>query len=158
MGKKAQEYLKSRAPKNLPHGQQPSGVDGIDNAQMEQNMRRQALSDLTARRTAAGLVPVAIDFANVAVKLGVSPTHTPEEEFGTDDSYWVPAWYLAAWYAFTGDADIMGSPTRGYETFIHKVMLDPREKMLLVGEATLSYPHHAKDTLNGIRAWLELNT
>jgi len=158
MGKKALEYMKSRAPKNLSHGQRPSGVDGIDNAQMEQNMRRQAISDHTARRTGAGLVPVAEDFAKIAERCGVAHIYSPEERFSTDDSYWVPAWYLAAWYTFEGTADIMMMPTDKYKAFIHEIINDPREKKLLVGEATLSFPHQGKDTLDGIRAWLELNT
>ncbi len=155
MGKKAEEYMRSRGLKLPRSMKKHTSLAGIDGETMAQNMRTQALADEQAGYVSRGMVPVAIDFAQTADKCGVS-YEKDSSNIGPD--YWVPAWYLAAWYAFKAYPEVMGAPTREYKQFIKGLMCDPTEQVMLVAETMLSAPNQGKATLDGIRAWLELNT
>lgn len=159
MGKKAEEYMRSRGLKLPRSMKKHTSLAGIDGETMAQNMRTQALADEQAGYIERGLVPVAIDFAQIAEKCGV-PYEKDSSNIGPD--YWVPAWYMAAWHAFVDrnqpDYEVMGTPTTKYKQFIENLIGDTVEQVMLVAETTLSAPHQGKATLDGIRAWLELNT
>jgi len=158
VGKKAQEYLRSRQKSLSKHDKKFTDLAGVDEETMESNMRHQALADEEDHYVRQGLVPVAIDFAQNAKKCGVPY----EKDSGDVGSYfWVPAWYLAAWYSYKerfGEPNIMNAPTTAYKEFIKGLIDNVDEQILLVGEAALSTPHRGKATIDGTRVWIELHT
>ena len=159
MGKKAQEYLRSRNRALDSSGStKPLNTEltGVTVAEQKEKIREQQLSDESARMTVQGLVPVAVDFANLARACGVEVTRDDEASFGSPH-HWVPAWFMAAHHSYRGAPGMLGAPTREFENYIRGLMDDRREQVLLVAEFQLTAPFQGKDTVAGFQNWLALN-
>jgi len=156
MGKTAQEYLRSRNRALDSSGStKPLNTElaGVTVAEQRERMRAQQISDEEARMTARGLVPVAIDFANIARACGVEVLRDDATFAGPNS--WVPAWFLAAHHGYRGAPGMLGAPTDDFERYIRGILDDVREQVMLVAEFQLTAPFQGAATVAGVHAWLE---
>lgn len=150
----AKGYIVSRN-RSLPSSGPPKSTPlrGITQEQMTNQQRFQEEQEFVYR----GLVPVAVDFADLMRRCGVE-VERDSVTFGSPH-HWVPAWCLAAHRSYGGlnETAVLGVPTEAFKEYMSSLLSDPKEQALLVAEYQLEVGFAGELTVAGFRRWLEIN-